>query len=114
MPAAIEQEVSSEKPPLEPIISSELADITPDEALKELVSSDVIGDAKDTMETENPKETTPADISVADPSPSNDEMATEADSVNDTEAAPMEAAPIKPDDEEMDIDESNSVDAMDL
>lgn len=93
-------------------IPSEL-DFTPDEALNELVSSDILAVIPEQPAEEEVKMN---DVeNVTEPPPSSDEMNVEntENSAPEAESA-MEATPIKTDEEQMDVDESNSVDAMDL
>lgn len=101
-------------------------DFTPDEALNELVSSNI-------LQSSEILSVVPAQPAVEEVTKMNDETAEaatvaepvvapaiDAMNVENTESsAPevenaMEATPIKTDEEQMDVDESNSVDAMDL
>lgn len=122
--------VVEDKPqgPIESItpISSELiVDFTPDEALNELVTSDLANDVVPTepiaeekliesgdniiAEPIVTKPATPVDMNVEE----NETVVPAAVIASETPDTAMEAAPIKAD-EEMDVDESNSADAMDL
>lgn len=131
-------------------------DFTPDEALNELVSSDILAvipeqpaeevkkpsDEPEPNIIETSTESAPvsAPTPAADPAPVPAEIDVPTEKVAEVEAAAvtpaaaatdemnvettetgnleaenaMESAPIKADDEQMDVDESNSVDAMDL
>lgn len=102
----------------EPVaIPSDLdTDFTPDEALNELVSAEILSAipaAKQPAQEEVKMSDEPAN--VAEPTTTTDEMNVEnpESSTAEVENA-MESAPIKADEEQMDVDESNSVDAMDL
>lgn len=104
----------------EPVTTSTIPadlDFTPDEALNELVSADILSvipeqPAEEVKMSEEPSDT--AETAEAAVSAS-DEMTVENTEPNALEAEnAMEAAPIKTDEEKMDVDESNSVDAMDL
>lgn len=109
----------------EPVaIPSDLdTDLTPDEALNELVSSDILSvipeqpaeEVKMSEESANISEPIATTDVAAAAATAADEMNVENSETNtaDVENA-MEAAPIKADEEQMDVDESNSVDAMDL
>lgn len=88
-------------------------DFTPDEALSELVSSDILAVIPEQPAEEVKMSEEPAN--VAEPVAAADEMTVENTEANTLEAEnAMESAPIKADEEQMDVDESNSVDAMDL
>lgn len=88
-------------------------DFTPDEALNELVSSDILA-----VIPEQPVEEVKMNdesANIGDPVAAADAMTVESSETATTEGEnAMEAAPIKADEEQMDVDESNSVDAMDL
>lgn len=143
-PAISDESVIEKKPieeePIEPVIedkpqapidsitpvSSELiADFTPDEALNELVSSDLANDVVPTEPIAEKKVPESGDNNIADPiviTPAtpvdmnveeNETVVPAAVVASETPDTAMEAAPIKAD-EEMDVDESNSADAMDL
>lgn len=122
--------VVEDKPqaPIESItpVSSELiVDFTPDEALNELVSSDLANDVVPTEPIAEEKSLETADNNITEPivttpatpvdmNVEENETAVPAVVVaSETPDTAMEAAPIKAD-EEMDVDESNSTDAMDL
>lgn len=103
-----------------PVSSELIDDFTPDEALNELVSSELANDVVPTEpiaesgdnNIDEPIVTTPAtpvDMNVEE----NETAVSAAVVANETSDTAMEAAPIKAD-EEMDVDESNSADAMDL
>ncbi|XP_055307157.1 serine/threonine-protein phosphatase 4 regulatory subunit 2 [Sitodiplosis mosellana] len=92
-------------------------DFTPDEALNELVSSDILAaipEQQPVVVEEVKMNDEPANVVEPVVAPA-DEMTVENTETNTAEAEnAMEAAPIKTDEEQMDVDESNSVDAMDL
>lgn len=104
----------------EPVTTSTIPadlDFTPDEALNELVSADILSvipeqPAEEVKMSEEPSDTAEtAEAAVT----ASDEMTVENTEPNALEAEnAMESAPIKTDEEKMDVDESNSVDAMDL
>lgn len=100
----------------EPVAIPSDLDFTPDEALNELVSSDILAAIPEQPAVEEIKMSEESDNVVAEPvvAPAV-EMNVENTETNtaETENA-MESAPIKGDEEQMDVDESNSVDAMDL
>lgn len=103
-------------------VSSDLIDFTPDEALNELVSADLVADAAVLQPEPVDVKIQDEEDNIAEPIVTQDEMAVEeneaATASTPIESADgenvMEAAPIKPDEEQMDVDESNSADAMDL
>lgn len=101
--------------PVDPVTASISADLdfTPDEALNELVSSEILSVIPEQPAEELKMSEEPANI--AETATASDEMTVESTDANALEAEnAMEAAPIKTDEEQMDVDESNSVDAMDL
>lgn len=114
---------AAEEPPVtedllktdEPVAIPSDLDFTPDEAL-ELVSSDILAAIPAEQPVVEEVKMSEEVANVAEPvvAPA-DEMNVENTEANaaETENA-MEAAPIKTDEEQMDVDESNSVDAMDL
>lgn len=90
-------------------------DFTPDEALNELVSSDILSVIPEQSAEEEVKMNDEAENVTEPAAPPADEMNVENTENNAPEVeSAMEAAPIKTDEEQMDVDESNSVDAMDL
>lgn len=99
----------------EPVaIPTTLDDFTPDEALNELVSSEILSVIPEQPAEEVKMSDEPTNIT--EPVAAADEMNVEnpeTTSTSEAESA-MESAPIKADEEQMDVDESNSVDAMDL
>lgn len=108
-----------------PVSSELIVDFTPDEALNELVSSDLADNVVPTepvaeeilpengdnniAEPNIIKPATPVDMNVEE----NETVVAAVGVASETAVTAMEAAPIKTD-EEMDVDESNSADAMDL
>lgn len=115
-PVSSNDVVKSDDEPVTTSIPADL-DFTPDEALNELVSADILSvipeqPAEEVKMSEEPADTAEtAEAAVA----ASDEMTVENTEPNALEAEnAMEAAPIKTDEEKMDVDESNSVDAMDL
>lgn len=97
----------------EPVALPSDLDFTPDEALNELVSSDILS-----VIPEQPAEEVKMNdesAAIAETAAPPDEMNVENTETNTLEVEnAMESAPIKVDEEKMDVDESNSVDAMDL
>lgn len=113
----VESTVQDDKAPIEEAsivpekteasVSNETSDLTPDEALNELVSSDAVTTTDIVVPTvQHTEDKMNEDTAVAQ----TDDMNVEE---NETANA-MDAAPIKLDEEQMDVDESNSPDnAMD-
>lgn len=99
----------------EPVAIPSDLDFTPDEALNELVSSDILAAIPEQPAVEEVKMSEESANVVAEPVAPADEMNVENTETNNAETEnAMESAPIKADEEQMDVDESNSVDAMDL
>lgn len=121
----VEDEPQASIDSITPVSSELIVDYTPDEALNELVSSDLANDLAPTepIAEEKLPESTDNNINITEPivtTPATpvDMNIEENETVAPAAAIPdtaMEAAPIKAD-EEMDVDESNSADAdaMDL
>lgn len=101
----------------EPVaIPSDLdTDFTPDEALNELVSAEILSAIPAEQPAQEEVKMNDEPANNPEPTAATDEMNVEnpESSTAEVENA-MESAPIKADEEQMDVDESNSVDAMDL